>query len=213
MAKFLDQEDLQLIEQFKAENLQKKNRIIEEYRYYDIPDGYKSEAAKDAPTYEHYLMNKIVFSPEDEKAVDKLGESAGTLERVRHLTSQVMTSEEWYRSVYGIGFFEKFNVNELRWYLYDAVILMSRWESTLHWENEVLIAWSNREKKGNWIWWLLGLTLFFAIGELLFGNDRAGYFQRSLTFFFLSAIIGIFAKRKHQKHTKISSEEISDGRE
>ncbi|HEL1661762.1 TPA: hypothetical protein TXV04_001295 [Streptococcus suis] len=199
MAKFLDQEDLQLIEQFKAENLQKKNKIIEEYRYYDIPDGYKSEAAKDAPTYEHYLMNKIVFSPEDEKAVDKLGESAGTLERVRHLTSQVMTSEEWYRSVYGIGFFEKFNVNELRWYLYDAVILMSRWESTLHWENEVLIAWSNREKKGNWIWWLLGLTLFFAIGELLFGNDRAGYFQRSLTFFFLSAIIGIFAKRKHQK--------------
>ncbi len=59
-----------------------------------------------------------------------------------------MTSEEWYRSVYGIGFFEKFNVNELRWYLYDAVILMSRWESTLHWENEVLIAWSKREKRG-----------------------------------------------------------------
>lgn len=37
----LDQEDLQLIEEFKAENLQKKNKIVEEYRHYDIPNGYK----------------------------------------------------------------------------------------------------------------------------------------------------------------------------
>lgn len=85
----LDQEDLQLIEQFKAENLQQKNRIAEEYRYYDIPNGYKNDRAKEAPTYELYLMNKIELSPEDEKAVDELGEKAGNFERVRHLTSQV----------------------------------------------------------------------------------------------------------------------------
>ena len=36
----LDQEDLQLIEQFNAENLQQKNRIAEEYRHYDIPNVY-----------------------------------------------------------------------------------------------------------------------------------------------------------------------------
>ncbi|MCK3923358.1 hypothetical protein HCC23_05440 [Streptococcus suis] len=34
---------------------------------------------------------------------------------------------------------------------------------------------------------------------MVFGNDRAGYFQRSFIFFLLSAGIGIFAKRKHQK--------------
>ena len=102
----LDQEDLQLIEQFNAENLQQKNRIAEEYRHYDIPNVYKNDRAKEAPTYELYLMNKIELSPEDEKAIDKLGVKAGNFERVRHLTSQVMLSEEWYQSVYGIGFFE-----------------------------------------------------------------------------------------------------------
>lgn len=198
----LDQEDLQLIERFKAENLQKKNRIVEEYRYYDIPDGYKNERAKEAPTYELYLMNKIELSPEDEEAINELGEKAGNFERVRTLTSQVMTSEEWYSSVYGIGFFEKFNINELSWYLYDAAILMSKWESALNWENSLLISWSERNKKGNWIWWLLGILLFFCLGEFFFGSSKDGYLQRSLFFLTLSVAAGYIGYIKHQKKKK-----------
>ena len=182
----LDQEDWQIIEQFKAENLQQKNRIVEEYRYYDIPNVYKDDRAKEAPAYELYLMNKIELSPEDEKAIDELGEKAGNFERVRELPSQVMFSAEWYSSIYGIGFFEQFNLKELSCYLYDAAILMSKWESALVWENSLLTLWSERNKKGRWIWWLLGFVIFLCLGEFFLGNDRDGYLQRSLSFLLLS---------------------------
>ena len=193
----LDQEDLQLIEQFNAENLQQKNRIAEEYRHYDIPNVYKNDRAKEAPTYELYLMNKIELSPEDEKAVGELGENAGTLERVRHLTSQVMLSEEWYQSVYGIGFFEQFNMNELSWCLYDAAILMSKLEGANRWFHSLELSEVERRKKGNYLWWILGFLLFLFAGELLsYGLKNA---HMLLIYIVLMLGLGYFIKNSQER--------------
>ena len=193
----LDQEDLQLIEQFNAENLQQKNRIAEEYRHYDIPNVYKNDRAKEAPTYELYLMNKIELSPEDEKAIDKLGAKAGNFERVRHLTSQVMLSEEWYQSVYGIGFFEQFNMNELSWYLYDAAILMGKLEGASRWFQSLEISEVERRKKGNYLWWILGFLLFLFVGELLsYGLKNA---HMLLIYIVLMLGLGYFIKNSQER--------------
>lgn len=193
----LDQEDLQLIEKFKAENLQKKNKIVEEYRHYDIPNGYKNDRAKEAPTYELYLMNKIELSSEDKKAVDELGEKAGNFERFRHLTSQVMTSEKWYQSVYGIGFFAQFNMNELSWYLYDAAILMSKLEGANRWFQFLEISEVERRKKGNYLWWILGFLLFLFVGELLsYGLKNA---HMLLIYIVLMLGLGYFIKNSQER--------------
>lgn len=193
----LDQEDLQLIEKFKAENLQKKNKIVEEYRHYDIPNGYKNDRAKEAPTYELYLMNKIELSPEDKKVVDELGEKAGNFERFRYLTSQVMTSEKWYQSVYGIGFFEHFNMNELSWYLYDAAILMSKLEGANRWFQFLEISEVERRKKGNYLWWILGFLLFLFVGELLsYGLKNA---HMLLIYIVLMLGLGYFIKNSQER--------------
>ena len=78
-----------------------------------------------------------------------------------------MPSKEWYQSVYGIGFFEQFNMNELSWYLYDAAILMGKLEGASRWFQSLEISEVERRKKGNYLWWILGFLLFLFVGELL----------------------------------------------
>lgn len=170
----LDKKDYQIIEQFKAGNAVKKNEVIEEYKAFDIPNVYKNERACEAPTYELYLTNQIELSPDDEALIETLGEPlvGSEADRVRHLESQVMSSEEWYQTVYGKGFFEKFDINELSWYFYDAAILVSKLESANRWLTRLHELKIKEEDRGKGWFKATGVFLVLSLLQLIFTPDK-----------------------------------------
>lgn len=208
MENMFDQEDLQIIERFKEENILKKNAIIEEYQVHDVPTIYKKERAQEAPTYELYIMNKIEFSPADEEEISKLGEDIGKFERVRHLKSQVMSSDDWYRSVYGRGFFEQFNINELSWYFYDAAILTSKVESAAEWMLSLDRLSDEKRKKGRFLLWILAFCILSSVIEFRFYKS----FQRGSIYLLAAIAIGYLVTKRNKKK-KAELEVISKERQ
>lgn len=185
----LDKKDYQIIEQFKAGNAVKKNEVIEEYKAFDIPNVYKNERACEAPTYELYLTNQIELSPDDEALTETLGEPliGSEADRVRHLESQVMSSEEWYQTVYGKGFFEKLGINELSWYFYDAAILVSKLESANRWLNRLDELKTKEENKGRGWFVATGIILILSLLQLI---DIGEYIEILLVMLLLVVVCG-----------------------